>query len=288
MLQNLLLLIFVFFLIIIYSQIKLLYCIFAFLLIVYLIWLSYKNNNKILLLISIIFLILLIPSIVFYLDLSYMGYPYIFYEKNKCSEMKNKCNNFLRRHFKLIELGKETSFVNGPVIYLVNHHTSESKLIDYFGILTLPSPSNSKSDNKIIVTGGETRWNIIDNLYSNLNIIKLNKSSNGNLNIFLEKSKEELNKGNNLIIFPEGKYSNNKNNWKKLEKLQSGSFILSKETNIPIVPVLISGNNHLYGFKTNENLIIKYLSPLYPSDFSNHTEMKEYCLTYMNKGLKNL
>lgn len=307
MFKGLFFLIFIFLIIILYSQIKLLYCIFTFLLLLYLIWISYRTNNRILLITSLIFLILLLPSLIFYLELSYMVYPYLFYETGKQDEMKEKCNGFLRRQYNLVEIGKETLFTEGPVIYLLNHHTSESKLIDYFATLTINSEKditekdiNSKREkdnsnakkgikkgiNKTVVTGGETRWNIIDNLYSNLDIIKLNKEKNGNLSVFLQKSKEELEKGNNLIIFPEGKYSNKKNTWRKLENFQSGAFILSKQTNIPIVPVLISGNNHQYGFKTNSNLIIKYLSPLYPEDFSTDKDMKEYCLNYMNEGLK--
>lgn len=280
--RSLILFIFIFLFIILYSQIKLLYFVFVFTLLLFLLYLSYRDNQLPLFLVSFLFLLALLPSLSFYLDLCYGVYPYLFYEQNKQDQMKKYCNDFLRRHFKVIEINKDISTQHKPVIFLVNHHTSESKILDYFGILTIPGK------NRIVVTGGKTRWRIIDNLYSNLYTIKLTKNTTGNLDMFLESCYQELARGNNLIIFPEGKYSNKKKTWRKLEKLQTGAFILSKKFNVPIIPVIISGNSHQYGFLTGDNLVIKYLEVIYPSSFSNSEDMREYSLKSMNKGLETL
>lgn len=184
-------------------------------------------------------------------------------------------------YFNVIEINKNKNKID-PVIYIVNHNTSESKILDYFGLLTI------EGKNKIVVTGGKTRWKIITNLYSNLDTIKLSKKTSGNLDLFIKKCKKEIDKGYNIIIFPEGKYSNKKKNWRKLENFQTGTFILSKQYNIPIVPVLISGDTHQYGFICNKDLKIQYLNTIYPDRFNNYENLRDYCMLYMNKKLKLL
>lgn len=265
-----------------YSNILILWFLVAIVLLCFMAYLSYYTHNYLIIGITLIILILLLPTIYFYLDLFSGIYPYLYRKRNKCKEMKNYCQKFLKRHFELIEINKKVTNVTQPVIYVVNHHTVESRIIDHFGILNIPG------NNYIVVTGGKTRWKIIDNLYSNLNNVKLSKESKGNLDVFLKGCERVISEGNNLIIFPEGKYSNEKTNWRRLKDLQSGAFILSMKRNIPIIPVIISGNNHQYGFVTNKKLIIQYLNTIYPYKYNSLEDMKNYCLKRMNETLSSL
>lgn len=265
-----------------YSGILILWFIVAIIVLCFMIYLSCYTSDYFVIGLTLILFIILLPTIYFYFDLCSGIYPYLYHKKNKQKEMKNYCQKFLKRHFNLTEINKKVTNTIGPVIYILNHHTVESRILDHFGILNIPG------NNYIVVTGGKTRWKIIDNLYTNLNTVKLSKESKGNLEVFLEGCEEVINKGNNLIIFPEGKYSSQKKSWRKLKQLQTGAFILSLKHNIPIIPVIISGNNHQYGFITNTNLTIQYLNPIYPNKYNNPEDMKNYCLDRMNKILKDI
>lgn len=265
-----------------YSNILILWVLVAIVVLCFMIYLSCYTCNYVIFGITLLFLIILLPTIYFYLDLCSGIYPYLYQKKNKQKEMKTYCQKFLKRHFNVIEINKQVTNKCQPVIYVVNHHTVESRILDHFGILNIPGK------NHIVVTGGKTRWKIIDNLYSNLHTVKLSKESRGNLEVFLKGCKEVINRGDNLIIFPEGKHSSQKTSWRKLKELQSGAFILSTKLNIPIIPVIISGNNHQYGFITNKNLTIQYIDPIYPNKYNSSEDMKNYCLDKMNKKLKYL
>lgn len=266
-----------------YTEIQILYFVLALVLLIFLFCLSYKFKNIYLFVFCLVLTILLIPSIYFYIDLLQI-YPYLTSQKNKIQEMKKDCSIFLDRHFNCKSEGLENliGFENTRVIYVLNHHTQYNKLLDMLYHLKIPG------NNSIVVTGGKTRYKVIDNLYTNLNHIKLSKSDKGNMEIFLEKCVEKFRQGNNIVVFPEGKYTNAKEDWKKMKAFQTGTFILSKTYNVPIIPVLISGGNYDHGLIMSSEIKMKYLEPFYPQDYYSVEEYKNEVFEYMNFHLSYL
>jgi 1-acyl-sn-glycerol-3-phosphate acyltransferase len=263
-----------------YSEIQILYFVLALILLLFLFYLSYYFYNIYILLIAIILFLVLIPSILFYFDLIYEIYPYITYKKNDIDGMKKGCQQFLDRHFKYKIINQK--LFQSPVIYVLNHHTKYNKFLDMFSHLKIPG------NNTIVVTGGKTRFVMIDTLYSNLNNIKLGKEEKGNAKIFMKKCKEKLKEGNNIVIFPEGKHTNLKENWNKMIQFQTGAFILSKECNIPIVPVIISGGNYDHGLIMHSNITMEYLDPFYPQNYVTIEDFKEDVFEHMNFSLSKM
>lgn len=202
-------------------------------------------------------------------------------KKNQKKEMKEMCSEFLDRHFHWSIKGERylPDPDEGPVIYVLNHHCKNNQLIDLLGHLKIPG------NNYIVVTGGKTRWEIIDNLYSNMRHIKLTKEQSGNTEIFLKECGNRLRENKSLVIFPEGKFTSEKKNWKELKGFQTGAFLLSKKCNVPIVPVLISGDSYDYGLIWNNHVLMQYLPAIYPFDFDTPEEMRDYSLQIMNEKL---
>ena len=227
-----------------------------------------------------IILIFLIPNLYFYADLGYNIFPFMNYKRNKCKEMKEMCSKFLDKHF-TFKVNKVPSIVNNtPVIFLVNHHDRRSRLIDM--LCTLKIPGN----NKIVLVN---KWDSTSTLYSNLYHIALPKSKKGNTDYFLKQAQKTIKEGYNLIIFPEGrKFTDSKESWRKIDGLQSGSFILSKQLNIPVIPVLISGDCFNSGFIMDYRIKMKYLDPIYPNNYNSVDEYRESVKNIMNNGLKSL
>ena len=274
--------IFLLLLIYIYTKISVILFVILLFFLIYLFYLSLKQYNIYLFVLSVVIFILLLPSILFYSDLCLM-YPYISYVKNDIKGMKRDCCNFLDKHFNCnIRDIYHIKKCKGPVIYILNHHLGNDKMLDMLYHLKIPG------NNSVVVTGGETRYEIIKNLYSNLNTVKLSKKSKGNMRIFLHKCKKKIYQGNNIVIFPEGKYTDKKRSWNKLLAFQSGAFILSKQYNIPIIPVLISGGNYEYGLIIHSDITMKYLEPLYPSNYDSIDEYRDDALQLMNLELSNI
>ena len=89
--------------------------------------------------------------------------------------------------------------------------------------------------------------------------------TNKDLKISLQKLAEVLRNGKNLIIFPEGTRSHTG----VLGEFKKSFAILSKELNIPVVPVSISGA--MYALPKGslvprplKKIKVKFLQPVYP------------------------
>lgn len=77
--------------------------------------------------------------------------------------------------------------------------------------------------------------------------VKFEQDENGKTHVkngkeLLQYSKELLEMGENLAVFPEGKLSHEL----KVLDFKLGYFRLAKETNVPILPIAMWGNDKLY------------------------------------------
>ncbi|MCZ2394755.1 MAG: 1-acyl-sn-glycerol-3-phosphate acyltransferase [Chitinophagales bacterium] len=92
----------------------------------------------------------------------------------------------------------------------------------------------------------------------------------------LEIMKNELQKKVSLIIFPEGTRNRTP---QPLKEFHNGAFILSKETNVPILPVVFTNIRSLSG---TESVLIRpwrievtHLAPVFPNQYENMEAMKK-------------
>jgi len=95
-----------------------------------------------------------------------------------------------------------------------------------------------------------------------------------------------LESGKNVIYFPEG----TRHTGETLLPFKRGAFRLSFKKNRPIVPIVIEGVQQYlprkaWCFKTSkrQNVYMKMLPPLYPKDFENETQMREYAQKIMQE-----
>ncbi|MGE5400405.1 MAG: AMP-binding protein [Ignavibacteriales bacterium] len=97
---------------------------------------------------------------------------------------------------------------------------------------------------------------------SNILILNINKD----LKLTLQKIATILKKGNNMVIFPEGARSRDGN----LMDFKKSFAIISKELNVPVVPVVIDGAYEKFSigskFPKPGKIRLKFLKPIYPGD----------------------
>lgn len=141
---------------------------------------------------------------------------------------------------------------NHPVIYCLNHPYN----CGYYVFLL------SFIENIKITSAIGDKNNFIYPILKRLGYI--NVKHGNNLDSFINRCKNELINGYNILIFPEGKNTNKKNNNNELASFQTGAFVLSKQTNVPIVPIVIKTSSEFYGFFIPSYFDIYYLPPIYP------------------------
>ena len=95
-----------------------------------------------------------------------------------------------------------------------------------------------------------------------------------------------LDSGKNVIYFPEG----TRHTGDKLLPFKRGAFRLAMKKNRPIVPIVIEGVQQYlprkaWCFRTSkrQSVYMKMLQPIYPKDFENEIEMKQYAQEIMQK-----
>jgi len=106
---------------------------------------------------------------------------------------------------------------------------------------------------------------------------------------------EVLKSGKNVIIFPEGTRS--KDN--KLNTFKDMFAILSKELNVPVIPIAISGSeravyNHIYLPRPFAKVTVSFLDTIYPQNISADdirkcvVEQISQCLEKCENGVRNI
>ena len=164
------------------------------------------------------------------------------------------------RGFGLNNLPKDTNF-----LICANHRTA---LDPAYICSILPKKINK---NTCIVGKAELIDNkMLKNFVINHNIIPVDRT--GNSIQTLDRCRELLLEGWNVLIFPEG---TNVENHEKLFPLKDGAAKLSIATNMPIVPTLITGIRHVKKEMDDFTLPpigsrvrVKFGKPIYPKDMS--------------------
>lgn len=165
---------------------------------------------------------------------------------------------FFRLYNRLAVKGVENIPANGPFIIAPNHQSFLDGPLAVTGM-------NSKTihDCYFYATEEHVKGTVVKYLARHNNIILMERR---NLKNSILKLSEVLKQGKNIVIFPEGSRTHNG----KLSAFKKTFAILSKEINVPIVPVCIKG-----AFEANprgkntykpHSISVEYLSPIQPTD----------------------
>lgn len=165
---------------------------------------------------------------------------------------------FFRLYNRLAVKGLENIPANGPFIIAPNHQSFLDGPLAVTGM-------NSKTirDCYFYATEEHVKGTVVKYFARHNNIILMERR---NLKNSILKLSEVLKQGKNIVIFPEGSRTHNG----KLSAFKKTFAILSKEINVPIVPVCIKG-----AFEANprgkntykpHSISVEYLSPIQPTD----------------------
>ena len=159
----------------------------------------------------------------------------------------------------------EENIPNEPCIIVANHRSALDAHI-------ITSRMKTRHIQKTFLFAKEKHWKTsfarFMAIKNNIILMDINK----NLRSSLQQLSSVLNKGKNIVIFPEGTRSKDNN----LAHFKDTFAILSRELNIPVVPVTIKGSERaiyqsvkLPRFFTK--IQVEFLPPVYPSNDSTST-----------------
>ncbi len=79
---------------------------------------------------------------------------------------------------------------------------------------------------------------------------------------------EEIKNGSNYLIFPEGKYTDNKNN---LQEFHTGCMRFLQNTKCPVVPITLFNTYKVYGINSLKKVSceVHYLKPIYYEEYKD-------------------
>jgi 1-acyl-sn-glycerol-3-phosphate acyltransferase len=170
---------------------------------------------------------------------------------------------------------------NTPCIYIANHRSQ----LD--GPIILSRLQNAG----VIMKTAYTRLPVFSSFVKHNDFISVDASSVELLNIALQRSNELIQKGTNLLVFPEGSRARTS----RLQPFKDLAFRLSIETNTPIVPVIVHTNFPLLS-KINKSIIppvtldltIKVLAPILAEEKERPADFAERARRIMADEIKVL
>ena len=123
-----------------------------------------------------------------------------------------------------------------PVIYMTHH---------FYGGITDNQLMTLIDDNITILAYNVST--LVDKIISLIGGIFVPRGEKGNYEPIKEMIKIEIEKGKNIMVYPEGKNNQNRKSQHEIMEFRSGLFRIAKELGIDIVPVAIK-QNHELGF----------------------------------------
>lgn len=186
---------------------------------------------------------------------------------------------FFRLYNRLAVKGVENIPANGPFIIAPNHQSFLDGPLAVTGM-------NSKTirDCYFYATEEHVKGTVVKYLARHNNIILMERR---NLKNSILKLSEVLKQGKNIVIFPEGSRTHNG----KLSAFKKTFAILSKEINVPIVPVCIKG-----AFEANprgkntykpHSISVEYLFPIQPTDQDTYESLTAKVKDAISSCLEN-
>lgn len=174
---------------------------------------------------------------------------------------------FLKMHNHLEIKGKENIPTDGNFIIAPNHQSFLDGQISVAGL-------NDKAlrNTYYYATEEHVRGAVALYFANHLNIIRMERR---NLKNSIMKLGEVLKRGKNIVIFPEGRRTEDGN----LGVFKKTFAILSKELQVPIVPVRITGAYEAMPrgkrFPGTHKITVEYLTPVKPADHETYEQIME-------------
>jgi 1-acyl-sn-glycerol-3-phosphate acyltransferase len=183
--------------------------------------------------------------------------------------------------YKIIEDVSPAAATDTPVIYVANHRSQ----------LDGPILLSRLKRTGVLMKSTYARSPIFASFVKHANFISVDSSSIALLNTAMQRCKELLQRGENLLIFPEGSRSRSS----RLLPFKDLAFRLSIETNTPIIPIIIHTDfpimgkikNSLFPPKTM-NLTIRALPLMFHNTNERSTEYSDRIRKIMIDEVKTL
>lgn len=176
-------------------------------------------------------------------------------------------NAFLKLHNSLEIKGKENIPTSGNFIIAPNHQCFLDGPVCVTGL-----DSKTLRSTYFYATEEHVRGTVIKFLANNNNIILMERR---NLKNSILKLGKVLKNGNNIVIFPEGRRTDDGN----IGAFKKTFAILSKELQVPIVPVRITGGYEAMPrgkkFPNTHKVTVEYLPPVMPTPEDTYDQIVE-------------
>lgn len=186
----------------------------------------------------------------------------------------------LNMMFRVKGIGK-SNIPEGPCIIAPNHQS-------FFDGFLVTSFLKAKTMKKTFIYAKEKHWrkSWMQFLARHNNIILMD--INKDLKLSLQKMAAVIHKGKNIIIFPEGTRSSNG----QLGRYKKTFAILSRELNVPIVPVVINGSHRILPSgswipRLFRRVSVTFLQPVYPASHS-YDSLNDLIQAKVDAELKNI
>lgn len=174
---------------------------------------------------------------------------------------------FLKIHNHLEIKGTENIPANGNFIIAPNHQSFLDGPISVTGL-----NNETLRNTYFYATEEHIRGTVVKYLARNVNIIRMERH---NLKNSILKLGEVLKKGKNIVIFPEGRRTEDGN----VGTFKKTFVILSKELQVPILPVRITGGYEAMPrgkkFPTTHKITVEYLKPIMPSENDTYDQLSD-------------
>lgn len=174
---------------------------------------------------------------------------------------------FLKVHNRLEIKGRENIPTDSNFIIASNHQTFLDGQICAAGL-----DKKTLCNTFYYATEEHVRGAVLVYLANRLNIVRMERR---NLKNSILKLGEVLKKGKNIVIFPEGRRTEDGN----MGVFKKTFAILSKELNVPILPVRITDGFEAMPrgkkFPNTHKITIEYLKPVLPSSENTYDEISE-------------
>ena len=184
--------------------------------------------------------------------------------------------SFLKVHNRLEIKGKENIPANGNYIIAPNHQSFMDGQICVAGL-----DNKALRNTYFYAKENHVRGSVVLYFANRLNIVRMERS---NLKNSILKLGEVLKRGKNIVIFPEGRRTDDG----KVGEFKKTFAILSKELQVPILPVRISGAFEALPrgrkFPNTHKITVEYLKPVMPSSDETYDEISEKVKEAIVKG----
>jgi len=188
-------------------------------------------------------------------------------------------NLFFKVYNRLKIKGTDNIPAKGPMIIAPNHQS----YLDG-ALLSIGLPMKILKNSYFYATEDHVQGSFLKSYANHSNIIVMER---GNLRESILKLAEVLKQGKNVIIFPEGSRSRTG----KLTEFKKTFAILSRELNVPILPVCIKGAFEALPrskrFISPHKIQVEYLKPITPDSNSSYDEIAKQVKEVINTTLKN-